>query len=500
MEDEKTVILRAMKMADAAGDVEAVEEFAKKLDEMGPGLVERSKETLVQGASDAMSAIAGDSFTRGGDRVDKSPSERTSEALGGRLLPAVGQVAFDAAVTGARKVAPGAVDTASQVFSDAMSTKPVQAVVGAVGGAAKKYPEVADAVMEGVNIGAAIRPTMKPPKVRWVGNADAAVNRMKDKTRLESVARMLEPDDMDGPGKIVTKGPLKTKAYEPTDFEQRMYKEVAQVKGVRPKGNYTDNFNAINDEVSKLAKELDDKLLEVPDIDANKILGPINESVEKIAKQPTLVGDAGQAANVIFDLYIQEVKKLVKPGTSRISLRDMLQARRSLDDLLYGTDKNIFDVNTSKAKNFALGEIRRSVHDLIEEAAPDSNIKTSLRKQSDLLSARDTLRPRSIAEKGNAITRAIDALERDTGVKHPTTPLALAATGSNPIVASATAALAAGIGITKALDKASRIAYVRLVGELEKLINKGGPKAAQLQADKAIILSILNSNREEEKK
>ena len=459
--------------------------------------LQRSKETLTQGVSDAMSSLAGDSFTTGGDKMDLSPSERTSEALGGGVLPAVGQVGADAFVTGAKQVLPESVtDAVGEGFGAVMGSKPVQKVAEGWNTLADKYPDYAAGITQGANIGSIGMPKMKTPKVRWVGNADAAVAKMKNQTRMESVARMLEPDNMDGPGKIVTKGPLKTKTYEATPWEQEMYREVNKVKGVKPSGNYTDNFNAVEAEVGRLAKELDAKLMEVPEINANRILGPINDAVEQIAKQPTLVGDAGKSAELIFDMYINEVKKFVKPG-AKVSLRDMLQARRNLDDLLYSTDKNIFDVNTSKAKNYALSEIRKTVHDLIEEVAPDSGLKDSLKKQSHLLTARDTMHPRMIGERGNAITRAVSALERDTGVAHPTTPLGIYANASNPITAAAMAALAGGYGITRALSRTSRIAYTRLVGEIEKAINKGGPKVAQLQADKAVILSILNGDKED---
>ena len=179
-----------------------------------------------------------------------------------------------------------------------------------------------------------------------------------------------------------------------------------------------------------------------------------------------------------------------------MSPKDLLQLRRDLDK--WANPKGtVFDPQVINGTNIAMKTIRDQINDLIVEAAPTKGVRESLRKQSDLLTARDIMRPRSINERGNAITRTIQALENDTGVRHPTTPLAAQANVTSKIAATTTALLAAGWGITKGLSKEARLGYTKLLGETERLINLGGRGVETLKADRLIILSILNGTEDE---
>jgi hypothetical protein len=105
-----------------------------------------------------------------------------------------------------------------------------------------------------------------------------------------------------------------------------------------------------------------------------------------------------------------------------------------------------------------------------------------------MLTARDLLHTRMGQEANNAVTQFIANFERATGFKHPTTPLAGAATLMHAPVAAATliGAVVYGTG-AKITDKA-------LIG-LRKAIES--PQYSLQAAEKAAIISMIHQYREE---
>lgn len=469
----------------------------------GPGFLERTKDTAVQGMSDAMSAVAGDSFSTQGDRLTSyTPHDRLARA-GGAMAGAYGNIAADALVTAGKAVLPEAAQEAIGSGVEAVaSSAPARAVGSALETAKKEHPYLYDQIASRTAIASLAVPGPKLPRSNAALIADIRLPGNPKVNRQKLVASLLEPDNMDGDGRIVTKGALKTKVYEPTPWEERMYSEVSAVKGVKPKGNFTDNVNIIEGAVEKMRVALDKRLRGKKATHVNHVLKQVDEAVDKMSKHPSMVGDAGTSASRIYDMFVTELQPFVQKGGA-VDPADLLQARRNLDASLKKEMPKIFDPATGKAQQVATRELRERINKLVNDAVPEAHVAESLRKQSDLLSARDIMRPRSIAEANNSVTRFIDTLERTTGVKHPTTPLAQQATWTSPIVAAGTAALAILVAGKQALNGAQRAAVIKLLGTADNVINRGGKAAIDMRADRAVILGLLEEDkkrRQEESK
>tara|TARA_R110000850_G_scaffold276978_1_gene421206 strand:- start:32 stop:1495 length:1464 start_codon:yes stop_codon:yes gene_type:complete len=449
------------------------------------GFVERSYDSIAEGFSGAKEAIVG------GDSGDlyQDPASRVSRALGGELIPAVASVAGDAVMTAGRALLPTSVQgSVGEVYDSVVQSAPAQMLGQGIGAAQEAAPDLTAKIGETINIFGGLSKGTKVPKL------DIPKPAIKNKAinRVEHVQTMLEPDNLDGPGKITTEGRLKTKTYNPVDYEKRMYEEVSSVKGVKPQGNFTDNFNAVSDAVEVLANKLDKRLEGLDSLGVSSVRTSVANTANALERTNTMVGNAGEAGRKVFEEFNA---RLTEFGEG-VSPKDLLQLRRDLDK--WANPKGtVFDPQVINGTNIAMKTIRDQINDLIVEAAPTKGVRESLRKQSDLLTARDIMRPRSINERGNAITRTIQALENDTGVRHPTTPLAAQANVTSKIAATTTALLAAGWGITKGLSKEARLGYTKLLGETERLINLGGRGVETLKADRLIILSILNGTEDE---
>lgn len=491
-------LMTGIRSAAEAGDNAAANEMAALLDSMpeeGPGFLERSQETLTQGLSDAMSSLAGDSFTTEGDPIDLDPASRVQKAVAGDILGSLGEVAGDALITGGKAVLPQSTqNTISSGMKSLAESAPAKAIGSGLEAASEAIgPEASRRVGELANVAALLAPSPKIPRAHFGTKAAARKEAGLKNDREDLVAKMIEPDNMDGPGDIITEGPLKTKKYVPRPHELEVIEEVSKVPGVKPKGNFTDNYGAVQVQVEKFRKQLDADLVGTTPIPFHKINTKLEEAIKELDRSPLFVGDPGVAAKKVYDEFARRVQEVGKDR--RISPGDLLQIRRDIDKWLTVDKSNIFEANAGAAGKAAT-RLRAVINDIVSEAAPSAKVKDSLKKQSQLLGAMDTMRPRMVAERSNAMGRIIKSLEGDTGVHQPTTPLGIKANVSSVPVAIAAAVVAGGWGISKALNKSSRKAYTNLLRLTEAAINRGGIGVEQLKLDKAVLLSILNQEDE----
>ena len=216
----------------------------------------------------------------------------------------------------------------------------------------------------------------------------------------------------------------------------------------------------------------------------------LQEAVSELERNPAFVGNPGLAGKKVYAEFGRRIDEAATEGF--IAPGELLQIRRDIDAWL---PKGVFGENASAASQAARG-LRTVVNDMVNAAVPSATVKASLAKQSRLFSAMDNLTPKKRKEARSGLGRLFKAVEDDTGVNAPSTPLGVKANVSSIPVAIATAALATGWGITKALNKSTRAAYVKMLKSVDVIINRGGPLAQQLQADRAVLLAVLNQEEE----
>ena len=458
------------------------------------GLVGRSVDNLVGGVQDAFDTLydteSGNPYNdnKKTDIPVAGPAiDWVSRSLhgGGKIGDAVGEVVGDVAGTAYEALGSPLKEEGTAAIGAVMDSAPVKAVGSALGAATEEFPGAAKYMSDAMSVASLVSPA-KSPKIGPTGYASKLEKARHAKTRTKGVQRLLEPD-MDDFKQFDQKGPLKTKEWAPSAWELEMIDEVKKIPGVRPKGSFTGNHNVVKKAAVEAAEKLESDIIKhgTP-VPVSSVYKALDDSVKLIDKTPTLVGDAGTSAHRIYAMFKTKIQEHAAANGGKIDPVELLRIRKALD-----TELGIFKHSTqgaTSAREVAGREIREKLNEIVQKAAPDVDVTGSLNQQHKMLTARDLLHTRMGQEANNAVTQFIANFERATGFKHPTTPLAGAATLMHAPVAAATliGAIVYGTG-AKITDKA-------LIG-LRKAIES--PQYGLKAAEKAAIISMIHQYREE---
>lgn len=488
-----------------------------QIPEQEDGFLARSGDTLSKGFSDA-----GDSLSKSVAIPDALPDGSVvpstgiqsglRKALGLDIIPAVGGVVGDTVMTGAKEILP---DSWQKNIAGAaeyvMDSAPVEAVGDALGDVAEvsglnafeqEMPEAYAAAEDFANIATAVTPFKRPnllPDVNMGKKSRAGLTQYNAQQRRKGISDNLEPDDIiNARGAVTEEGLLNTSRYNPTKVEQRMYAEVDIVPDVDPTRSSTHNMNALESKVETLRRGLDDSLDGAPAVKITDVAADIEKALADIELNPTLVGDAGKVAERVYTQFGKIVDGYADK-TGGISPKDLLQARRDLDAWLRDNSSNIFDAGTS-ARKVAVTSLRRNINQRVNDSVPSAQVTKSLRKQSDLLTARDIYSDKAVKEGRSGLSRAVDKVERETGLGAPRTPLAAQANiGSLTAMGLTGLGTAASLG-RRGLNNATRAAATKTLEGIETVINSGGKITAKMQADRLAAIAVLNREDNQESK
>ena len=410
--------------------------------------------------------------------------------LGSDLLPAVGDIGGDALITGGKAVLPKEAEDAIAAGASAVAQSDiVQKGMEAWDEFEEASPDLARRVGQIGTIATTLAPgpKLKMPK-KSLAKPYGRKRLAQDTTNRETeIRRLLTPDmDEDTTLRVTEEGLTGRRTYNPTEFEQDVIKEVRNLKTIDPKKSYQDVTNKLNDEVRRLADDLDNQLADV-EMNAEEVYNRMINAVNEVGKHPAFVGDASESAVRMFQIFDEMLKEATK-GKKTISARDLIEVRRRFDDELLN-----FQAPSAaflNGRHIAGDSLRKKMNDIIIEAAPDVKVRESLDKQHRLLSARGRTAPRAAKEAGTAVGRMLDNFARHTGIHMPTTPLAVGATGMHAPTAAAMTALMAGYGLTRPLTRASRAAYHNALKAIDEVIAKGGIVAETLAADRQALLEL----------
>jgi hypothetical protein len=496
-----------LRRAYEAGDTAAANEIAALLDTMapespsvaaqdeGPSYLERMKgygTEAVSGAQEALERPWLDQQARG---VIAAGATGLGSAFGDTILSAADAVLPE--------------DFTSEVKHAAQAigqSRPVQAISEAWGDFETERPELARDVAETGVISTLASPKIPTPSKGLLRGQKGKAAAVSKEGRRAEVAKMLEPNRGGSPAdrrKWSTEGRTKTTKYNPDEAEKRMYQRVAEIPGVKPAYNVTDNYNAIYDQIGVLADDLQVKLRPLDGIPSSEVIGQLETLVKGIKENPDYLVMSGNAVAPAKAAFVK-ARALLKEATDEfgdVNPADLLQVRRDLDKWLTTASPNIFDGSATGATK-AVRDVRNMINEIIDSTSPN-DVHGALQHQSDLFKALDIMGPRADAEARSVLGRVLGEVDEATGVKSPTTPLALAATGApavrNPgIVGGVLAAGGATLAALKAGSKSARLKVVNALSRLEEIILKGGQGAAQARADKAILISLLNDTEDTE--
>lgn len=240
----------------------------------------------------------------------------------------------------------------------------------------------------------------------------------------------------------------------------------------------------------------------------NNVSIPIEESTQTIQKAMANALDtdafvrSNELGNLVEQIGEQAIKILSKNSQDAVGI---LKSRKELDNYIksYKANKSSFPDNdkVETALSIAVRDIRTSLNDLVAEKVPSAKVKESLKDISNLYRANVPISDKARLEGTNSIARLGDSINRVTGLKLPTTPLAVSAT-VGAAVSSYFAPVLAGTVVTGGLGYAGYRALISpatkkylaklLVASDKALKTATNPDMLkQIRADRAVVLELL---------
>jgi len=323
--------------------------------------------------------------------------------------------------------------------------------------------------------------------------------------RKELVTEALKPLDGFGQGTTYTKGWLSKKSYDPSADELEMIDVVSSIPEFDPKSTFIDNYNVIEDYIGRQANQLKTGIAKAgnPQIDLDALVEDIRTRA-MAGLEDEVYNRKGKARK------IEEQLRLFVEKAGKGTAIEVLEARQALDRALKKDQRSEQDViaTPSKAGRRAISE---AVHEAIANNVPNVAVKDLLRKQALSYRALDVVDEKRRLEFDTVISRAGQNLSR-AGVNLPKNPASQVATGyaaANivqsgifPYLAAAGATASAVYGASKAAMSPSTKKFVGLmINSMDKALKAGRGSAelmAQLRADRAILVSVLQDTRFDE--
>ncbi len=375
---------------------------------------------------------------------------------------------------------------------------------------AKRFPEEAEQFSTAVDLRTLFGPrpdiVKVDPSSSFVSGKAASA---RESARLASrevrqtgIARMLEPENRD----ITTRtrmpetGPLRTRTWQPDKFDQSVIDTLTdKVEGFNPNRSYTHNFVVVQDFIDSRKKRTDNMIAsQNVEIDQDLLFQRMSESMADLKSDPKYrlsTGDEQKIADEVRDIAFELVQK---HGTD---LNGVITARRELDDAL----AKKYD-NANDARGAAALRARRVLNETLMDNTKGDDLKEALTDQFHAITALERMLPKRNREGENTAARLFKNLQNVANI--PSSPLALNATVFAGVgILSATAGQVAALsgatlyGAFLAAKPKNRLkALAGLLSTTDNAIKtakKGSEVAQQLQADRLLLVDLIDSARAE---
>ncbi len=503
--------------------------------EIGSGLVEDlsgARETLTSGVSGAI-----EDYQQGGLQFSKYQSpEATAAFLGvmegvapaaGEAIIGVGKAALSAATPDV--IEEPFVNNAVKAFSAAGDFIMNNDWVGPVLNMAKESfadynnwknsseenQKKARVLESTVDMAALVAPASKTKALTdgWEDSGRKMIlagDKKKFTNKREGVQSLLEPRNIGkAEGRVTEEGPLRTKTYNPTEYEQEAIDVVTGLPKINTSRSATYNMNIVEDEIGLAAQRLEKRIIGQgnPKVDTQLIQQELEKDLIGLVNSDTFYGTKAVISNIQSMQRLANKLILSSDGTAV----GLLNARKLLDRELKANAPAVYDADYENAKAAALRVIRQKINASVAEAVPQTDVLRQLKRQNLMFNALDTLTDKSNAEDLTMVARAITRLEKATGLNAPSsvgglavtaglTTTALAYSGALPYIAGGGAV----VGTMYALRAAQRSGTLKqalgatLTGLNQAIKTADGALLKQLKADRLAIIALMQDVREEE--
>jgi len=362
----------------------------------------------------------------------------------------------------------------------------------------QRMPEAAERFESAVDVGLLFSPRPDIPRLDIAQRgAKKEATRLVRENKKDGVTLLLEPVTPEMRDVFEEKGVLRTKTWEPSDFDNLVIDTVTDMKGVKPNRSYTYNYREVQKEVAA-AKEATDKMIVAQNkaIDSDKFLEDMQGAVNEVLKDDIVRIATGDIQKQLADLSEIVLESVQTRGSDLVGV---LEVRRKFDDLI-----NNFD-GTPNAKSIAARKIRGVLNDTLKANTRGDQLHNLLTKQFHGITAMEEMLPKRTGEARDAVSRTVRRLQSVDLL--PNTVLALGATGTATLGAvggavPATAAGALGLtvysGIQMAKPRNRARAYAAMLSAIDKAIPlTKGTALRELEMDRLLIVDLIDQTREE---
>jgi len=303
-------------------------------------------------------------------------------------------------------------------------------------------------------------------------------------------------------------GPFKRSIITPTTREAEVASEVLKIKGVSQSKSVQQNYNAVNNANTKLAKRLESNVSkERAKIPLPEISKSIDDAVNiLIEESPLIVGNIQTTAKRVAD----KAKKLIASNPQTAS--GLLRSRKQFDTWVRGLPRGESKLSADAAmesQSLTIKAVRNAMNDMLDSKVKNTVVKRELKRQSLLYEALENMTPKAASEYNTALGRAWQNSVKVLPTKNKLVQQLAVIFGIGGLGAAAKfAPIITGvgggiIGLTlagKALrSPKTKIVAAKLIKAVDKAIlsSKNPSMVKQLRADRALIVNTLKNSQEE---
>ena len=452
-------------------------------------------------------------LAEGLERMPSGFKAATTLAAG---VGAAGETAGAVAGEAYKRYAPEALQ---EFVSESYEASDIKRGVEKIGELAQAYPEEATTAEMLLNIGTLGKtPTPKVPGVPTPVRVQAT--RMATEARLEeerkAIADSLLPEDyVKAPGTVEPVGALNRNVYMHSPSEETVIDYLQTLPDYKGDRNPAVNAKVVDGQLAKHEADLQSYInrsknpaTQVQDLTDS--LEELKAGFHDLDDYVELMPDAQKKVDLFIDTAVKRLQERAKKGN--ITARDILEVRRALDKQIFRKKPTagLENPDLANAKEVAGKYVRDELNQAFLKLMPDDKAYQLINGMSMLFRAKNLLDVKAgKAINQTMVGRTMKGIEDVSGLRFPTTPLAIAATAGAagsalagfPVLGQIIAGGGVGMGVARMTRKRRRREVVReLIRATDTMISSGNVTAetlATLRADKVMLAQMLADINEE---
>jgi len=425
-------------------------------------------------------------------------------------ISAAGETAGAVAGEAYKRYAPEALQ---EFVSESYEASDIKRGVEKIGELAQAYPEEATTTEMLLNIGTLGKtPTPKVPgvprSIRVQATREATEARLEEERK--AIADSLLPEDyVKAPGTVEPAGALNRNVYIHSPSEETVIDYLHTLPDYKGDRNPAVNAGVVDGQLARHEADLQSyiKRSKNPNTQAQPLFDKLEElkaGFHDLPEYVELMPDAQKKVDLFIDTAVKRLQERAKNGN--ITAKDILEVRRELDKQIFRKKPaaGLENPDLTSAKEVAGKYVRDELNQAFLKLMPDDEAYRLINGMSMLFRAKNLLDVKAgRAVNQTMISRTMKGIEDVSGLRFPTTPLAIAATAATagsalagyPLLAQIAGGAGLGMGFARMSRKRRRKEVVReLIRATDTMINSGNVTAetlATLRADKVMLAQML---------